>query len=53
MTVQGEISVAWYIEKGDTVRYSLTIPKGTVASVTLGGRTEELPAGSYTRYSKL
>jgi len=50
-TKNGTIFSSWVYE-GDSVRYAFTIPEGTCATVTIDGVTEELSAGSYTRYGK-
>jgi hypothetical protein len=34
------------------VRYNFTVPEGTVATVKIGEKIEELGAGKYTRCSK-
>ena len=51
-TPRGSIRSEWYIE-GDTVRYSFSVPKGTVATLKLGREVEILTEGEHTRYSKL
>ena len=43
--------VSEWIYEGDKIRYNFVIPKGTTATVQIGGKTEELGEGSYTRWS--
>jgi alpha-L-rhamnosidase len=50
-TKYGVISSSWVYEDGG-IRYSFIIPEGTTATVTVDGATEELTAGTYTRYGK-
>ena len=51
-TRNGTIVSEWVIES-DCVRYCFTVPKGTSATVTVDGVSEELGAGTYTRYGKI
>ena len=51
-TRNGEIVSEWVYEDDGSVRYTFVIPKGTTASVTIDGVTEELGAGKYTRYGR-
>lgn len=48
----GTIVSSWGYEK-DRVRYTFTVPTGTSATLTIDGKTEELYAGTYTRYGKI
>ena len=51
-TRNGAIVSEWVCE-GQEVRYTFTIPCGMTATVTLDGVSEELSAGTYTRYGKI
>ena len=45
----GRIESSWEYQPDGSVKYEITIPEGTSATVTINGTTEELGAGKYTR----
>ena len=50
-TRSGLIKSEWvYLEDG--IRYTFTVPKGTVAKITVDGHTEEYTNGTYTLWGK-
>ena len=49
-TKHGDIVSSWSYEACGRIKYSFVIPNGTSAEVTIGGFTENLPAGEYVKY---
>ena len=50
-TRSGLISSEWVYEK-DAIRYTFTVPCGTVAKITVDGTTNEYAGGTYTLWGK-